>query len=1094
MFCLVYAYTMEFSAHRDIDQQVLATAKKLMIDSQESVSGLLRLKLERRHVLLNDAFGVKFLTKLLDICYHTSSAKREVLQLKILYDQGLPKGLPWYEKLAFKYALLLGSVFPKFVCHVIEFYIRFEVRDLIYFERSASLKKLVLKRKIQGVNLNFNKLGEAVLSDLEAEASLQSYLRLLDNADIEFLSVKLSSLAATIDPLSFEKSHELLVRQFSFILRKASNRRIPVFITLDMESYLELPLTVSVFQTVLSDPEFFHISSGIALQAYLKESFEYQKQLTKWALKRVYEGGSPIKIRLVKGANLAMERWLSASRNWPLPTFLSKRETDFNFKKMIRFALQAEHLKAIRVGIGSHNVFDIAYVLELKKHLTVDVVGDVTFELLEGMAPGLIKALKMRHQNVLSYCPLTTKSQFRSGLAYLVRRLDEQTAAYHMIKDFIHLYPDSPLWESYEEFWLSSLKESVSQSESSKETVFMNAPDTPFHQLVTFDQRDSFRNHCFSFSHEFSQSASDLVDKAVSRQHYWKTFHDADKLAMMKFFSNLVLERRAEIVALMGQETRKTIREADAEVSEALDFIAYYSEEFEKLRRDHPDLILNPLGVVVITSPWNFPFAIPIGGIVAALLTGNVVIFKPAPEATNVGRCLAELIWQSGIPKDVFQLALFESESKAAQLIQDKRVKAVVLTGSNLTAQLFLNWRPDLHLLAETGGKNSMIVSSFSDKDLVIQDVVYSAFAHSGQKCSALSLLILPKEVYQDTSFLSRLKYVAQSLIVSDPTFFESQMPPLIRKPSEELLRALTKLEEGEAWLLKPECLNEEGTLWSPGIKLGVKKGSLFYNTECFGPVLGVMKAESFEQCIDFANHPMYGLTAGLHSLDGFEQELWKSKMEAGNLYINRTMTGALVYRQPFGGWKSSHYGYGYKAGGPNYLFGFFELDSSPILYSTLDDLFLHVQYWTDYYARVFSHSSFFGQENLFRYLPYSSVTLRIHSGLTFHQLLVALSSALLTSPHVVLSVSQPINLSSLPSMPHQENLQIVVESFDACISRVISEKDSLLRCTSPQFYLAVEKGVKNLSKGNVDLHAKFEVLKYLKEQSISHTTHRYGL
>jgi len=254
-------------------------------------------------------------------------------------------------------------------------------------------------------------------------------------------------------------------------------------------------------------------------------------------------------------------------------------------------------------------------------------------------------------------------------------------------------------------------------------------------------------------------------------------------------------------------------------------------------------------------------------------------------------------------------------------LITDPRVDAVILTGSAETARRFLTWRPDLQLFAETSGKNAIIITAVADRDQAIRDLVRSAFGHQGQKCSAASLAICEAEVYDDPVFRRQLRDAAASLDAGSAWELSSRITPLTQPPAEALRRALTALDPGEEWLLEPRLMSTEHPhLWSPGIKLGVRRGSFFHVTECFGPVLGLMRAEHLQEAIVLANGTPYGLTSGIESLDDREIAGWSDGIEAGNLYVNRPITGAMVGRQPFGGWKASSIGPGAKVGGPNYV------------------------------------------------------------------------------------------------------------------------------------------------------------------------------
>src|SRR5690606_33408717 len=379
--------------------------------------------------------------------------------------------------------------------------------------------------------------------------------------------------------------------------------------------------------------------------------------------------------------------------------------------------------------------------------------------------------------------------------------------------------------------------------------------------------------------------------------------------------------------ALMVAEGAKRAAEADAELSEAVDFAEYYLRAHRALRQD-ARLGARPRGVALVAPPWNFPLAIPAGGSLAALVTGNPVLLKPAPETPRVAEAFVRLCHEAGVPAGALQLVVATDEDAGA-LVRDARVASVLLTGATATAKALLASRPRLHLLAETGGKNASIISAAADRDEALRHVLRSAFSHAGQKCSATSLLILEAELYDDPAFLARLADAATSLpvgLAEDPTSF---VTPLIREPEGALARALAQLDEGERWLVPPRRDPAHPRLWGPAIKLGVRRGSFTHQRELFGPVLGVMRAQDLDEAIALANDTPYGLCAGLHSLDPDEQRRFAETMYAGNLYINRGTTGAIVHRQPFGGLAASSFGPGAKTGGPHLLPALCELEDA---------------------------------------------------------------------------------------------------------------------------------------------------------------------
>ncbi|HEX9228467.1 MAG TPA: aldehyde dehydrogenase family protein, partial [Arthrobacter sp.] len=420
-----------------------------------------------------------------------------------------------------------------------------------------------------------------------------------------------------------------------------------------------------------------------------------------------------------------------------------------------------------------------------------------------------------------------------------------------------------------------------------------------------------------------------VIDTAVEKGKAWGALSGDERAAILHRAGDVLEARRADLLEVMASETGKTIDQGDPEVSEAVDFAHYYAEAARKLD-DVDGATFVPAKLTVVTPPWNFPVAIPAGSTLAALAAGSAVVIKPAKQARRSGAVMIEALWEAGVPRDVLTMVQLGERELGRQLISHPAVDRVILTGGYEKAELFRSFRQDLPLLAETSGKNAIIVTPSADLDLAAKDVAYSAFGHAGQKCSAASLVILVGSVAKSRRFHNQLIDAVTSLKVGYPEDPASQMGPIIEPANGKLLNALTTLGEGESWAVEPRKLDGTGKLWSPGVRSGVRRGSYFHLTEFFGPVLGVMTAETLEEAIAIQNQIEYGLTSGLHSLNPEEVGLWLDTVQAGNLYVNRGITGAIVQRQPFGGWKKSAVGAGTKAGGPNYLVGLGEWVSAP--------------------------------------------------------------------------------------------------------------------------------------------------------------------
>ncbi len=458
-------------------------------------------------------------------------------------------------------------------------------------------------------------------------------------------------------------------------------------------------------------------------------------------------------------------------------------------------------------------------------------------------------------------------------------------------------------------------------------------------------------------------------------------------------------------------------------------------------------------------------------------------------------------------------------------LVTDARASAVILIGSVETARLFLGWRPDLTLFAETSGKNAIVITSLADRDQAIRDLVVSAFGHNGQKCSAASLAICEGEVYDDPTFRRQLRDAAASLTVGSAWEPGRRITPLTQAPGAALRRALTVLDEGEAWLLEPKPAPDNAQLWSPGIKLGVRPGSFFHRTECFGPVLGLMRADDLDHAIELANATSFGLTAGIQTLDDREIARWIDRVEAGNLYVNRPITGAIVRRQPFGGWKASSVGPGAKAGGPNYVLQLVRwqqatlpaVDDEPLpepiaqrLARCLAELSgdderalvsasaaSYARAWRDHFSREHDPSAIRGESNVFRYRPCRRVIVRAMTARP--EATVALAQVILAAcvTGVALMVSLVPDSPPWPWMADGDDIEVVVEAEAGFVDRLVhsrnAERVRALTPLSTAARAAANAAGLTVIDAPVLANGRLELRWYLREQTVSRVLHRYG-
>ncbi|WP_083473787.1 bifunctional proline dehydrogenase/L-glutamate gamma-semialdehyde dehydrogenase [Frankia sp. R43] len=895
-----------------------------------------------------------------------------------------PGFLPWYLRAAVRAGGVAGPVAPGLVIPVARRALRGMVGHLLVDATERRLGPAISAAREPGVRLNLNLLGEAVLGEREAARRLAGTMALVERPDVDHVSIKVSAGTAPHAPWAFEETVAQVVDALHPLYARAAATRPATFVNLDMEEYRDLDLTISVFTRLLDRPDLRRLEAGIVLQAYLPDALGALVRLGEWSTKRVSAGGAPITVRIVKGANLPMEHVEASLRGWPAAPYGSKEETDANYKRLLDHALRPERVDAVRIGVAGHNLFDLAFAWVLAGRRGVR--GGLRFEMLRGMAQAQARVVAREVGGLLLYTPAVRPAEFDVAIAYLVRRLEEGASQENFLSAMFDLAGDNAggsgggdgdggggglLFAREERRFRASVARLEAEAavppaarrtqnrqlrsvsapdvdvdadvEAKVETDagvgFRNAPDTDPSLAANraWARRILARAGTSALGADLVERAAvrtpaeldDVLAGAVAAGPGWAALGGAGRAKVLRRAADQLESRRAELIEVMVAEAGKTFDQADPEVSEAADFARYYADRAVEL--DHVDgAVFTPARLAVVTPPWNFPVAIPAGSTLAALAAGSPVVLKPAGQTRRCGAVLTQALWDAGVPRDVLQLVYVDEGELGRALVSDPRVERVLLTGAFETAQLFRSWRHDLPLLAETSGKNAIVVTPSADVDLAVRDVVASAFGHAGQKCSAASLLVLVGSAARSRRLHDQLVDAVRSLAVGPAHVPTSQMGPLVEPAAGKLLRALTTLGPGERWIVEPRRLDGEGRLWSPGVRTGVARGSEFHRTEYFGPVLGIMAAPDLATAVELQNGVDFGLTAGLHSRDRAEIEYWLRHVEAGNLYVNRGITGAIVGRQPFGGWKRSAVGPGTKAGGPSYLLALGTWASTP--------------------------------------------------------------------------------------------------------------------------------------------------------------------
>ena len=1144
----------------EIIQKLGAQSRKLgrhwLSQSNQHLSFNDRFIFFKRRLLLKGPESIRFSFFMIDEALR-SYDPRHLSHFHSILSSFLASKPPLFLTFIIRLTMKFGFIFPRLMIPILRKVTAFIFSDYLTIYTPNRLKTIIESHHSQGIGTVVNVIGEDVMSHQDANDTLAFYFDLIDTPSISHLSIKLSQLthlrkSIDSDQIAHQYMHQLRAVFDRVILVRTHNLRSSLHITLDMEYDRDHLIVFHAFLTVLSESSYRQLSAGIAIQAYSRDSFSLVKTLSTWARDRVKEGGAPISIRLVKGANMKAENQSAAHFHRPSSLYSSKVETDANFKRLITHCLDPYHAPYMHVGVASHNVFDCAFAYLMAKHH--DTLSYLHFEFLQGMHPGFASTLT-HYATVLKYSPIVPESQLNAASAYLTRRLAENSSSNH----FLHylLFRSDKLSQNISPIELQFNKSlSIIQSLpyvrdyyptcTHSSGTFTSTPSTAWHypyfqqklKSKTLDywafppviigsiidgnhlipSRHRYDHFSPNFSHSFYQS-SEFDQTALTRlEHCIHTPLSDLPNDWTDRIIQIIESERFSLLSILSMDVGKSYEEADHEINEGIDFIKYYRKLSLQLKQT-PNITLAPLGTLLVAAPWNFPFSIALGLICAGLLTGNRIIFKPSPHALWVGWTVARLLWKSGVSYQHLHFIATSSASPGSHLIASSIIDAIALTGSAATAATFSRLNPSARLIAETSGKNTLTISSLCDHDHAISIIIESCFSFSGQKCSAVSLILIEDTLYEDASFISKLSDAVSSLPVGPSHDPAAIITPLISKPNDTLLFCLESLEDGQEWVLKPTCIAENQ--WTPGLIKGVAPHHTLFRSECFAPIVGLIPYRSIRDACQLIDSIPYGLTAGLVSLSPKEQQEWVTHIRVGNYYINRPTVGAKVAIQPFGGVKHSQFGYGFKSGGPLYLHQFLKivhketeprtpvhmfpkrlqpvlihaqtilLPSRYVHLISLVDQFMHLlirKKWRNEYDAID------GECNTYFMKPVESIAIRIESGVLPFAIYSSLCAALCCGDHLVVSAAP-----HLMNMYHSLNIDhVVFETVNEFRDRITEHPIERIRIISPTFEQS--NWIQNQVQGSMIIGqcatelGPYELLNYLEETSISIALHRYGM
>jgi RHH-type proline utilization regulon transcriptional repressor/proline dehydrogenase/delta 1-pyrroline-5-carboxylate dehydrogenase len=868
----------------------------------------------------------------------------------------------------FKLGLKAGGLFRGTLHRVVSSQVESMARRFIAGQDVQDALPRLRRRWQDGIAFSIDLLGEACLHQQEAHAYQVRYLETIGalagavgqwpaqpRLDADHLgpiprgniSIKVSALAGKVDPLDYQGSLRRLMAGVEPILAAAAQHGF--FVNFDMEQHALKDLTLDLFMRCC---EASAVRAGIALQAYLRSAQEDARRLIAWSRRT----GRIVTVRLVKGAYWDYECIEAQRRNWPVPVWTRKSDTDACYERVAVQLLEASPRVAgaggIKLALGSHNARSIAYGLAAAEHLGLPPEA-VELQMLFGMAEGIKRAAVEQDLRVREYVPI---GQVVPGMAYLVRRLLENTsneswlrAGFARQMSHEQLLAPPPTSDAA----APAPQESLPEWHALSPVVAGLGDGRPFFTEPSRDFSDDRQRRAFAAAIAATSPPRVMVDSslpevgravatAADAFARWRDTDALDRARCLVAAAAIFRSRRDELAALVLRESGKPWRHADADVCEAIDFCEYYArcgaalfaaQTLGRFLGESNHLMHEPRGPAVVISPWNFPLAIACGMTAAALVTGNPVLLKPAEQSPAIGLKLCEAMWQAGVPRQVLQYVPGPGETVGAALVRDPRVALICFTGSKAVgleilgaaAQTDATQSHVKHVVCEMGGKNAIIIDSSADLDEAIPAVIESAFGYSGQRCSACSRLIVLDDVHDRV--VERLVETAGELKMADPSDPACDVGPLIDADAGQKVREYLELGRREGHLalsMEPPAGLEEQLgrpVVGPHIFTGIRPEHRLAQEEVFGPVLAVMRATDFTHALALANSVPYRLTGAVFSRTPTHLERARREFRVGNLYLNRGSVGALVGRQPFGGFGLS--GGGTQAGGPEYLLQF---------------------------------------------------------------------------------------------------------------------------------------------------------------------------
>ncbi len=892
--------------------------------------------------------------------------------------KGQDRPLPVFLIIVFKIVNFLSIFFPqKILAGIVKFIVRFMAKRFIAGETIELAESSLENIYKTGRDVTLDQLGELVVSEKEADHYQNEVIKLIQGFSLHVkkgdknkarinrahISIKVSALCSDFKPHAREYTYTLVAPRLRKILLEAKAHE--VFINIDAEHIHYRDIVFYIYKRVLIETKELHDfkATGIVIQAYLRDSFNHLLEIRGLAKER----GILMPVRLVKGAYWDAETIEAEAHGHEAPQFLNKEETDINFRQMAEEILKAQ--EQLQLCLASHNYADHCYVETLRTHFYPQA-PIIEHQCLHMTYEALSTALAESGYPVRNYVPV---GSLLVGMAYLVRRIMENSSQVGILtimrshKDLKKIKTPEKILRKNKN--LDDLEKDISRSSMAGE-FFNVAPirmylpkecehskkvleefrkknlNEPFNNLLPLsgDHHKIFSNSDLNLclgeikyaNKEDTEKTIQILKKAYENGNWSKTDWINRASCLLKA-ARIMVAQRIYLASIMVYEGGKIFTEALADVDEAIDFLTFYAHEEGRIQKEN--LGVKARGVIGVISPWNFPLAIPCGMVTSALAAGNSVILKSARPTPLIAQRLIDILHKAGVPEEVLAHLPGKGSDVGETIVLSKDISGIVFTGSKAVGMAMAHKASKrlvkindhensipAKVITEMGGKNAIIVTSSAELDEAVAGILYSAFGHSGQKCSAASRILVDLKIKD--KLVERLKSACLDLKVGEAFEFSSTMNPIISIEERDRLRKDVENAVSEAKTHGGKIHVNRSKEELPGTCIGPVLIELpsnraidpesFGAKELFGPVLHVIGYKNLKEAIQLYNCVEYGLTGGIFSQSQNDIDFLSKELESGNIYINRGITGARVAIEPFGGFKLS--GTGPKAGGKSYV------------------------------------------------------------------------------------------------------------------------------------------------------------------------------